>query len=326
MIYCLIFEFDIIGSEIKKALSMWVTVLLPSVFPYLVLSDYITRSDIMNIFEKIFGKFFGALFKISPCSTRSLVCSLICGYPSGAISAVSLFETGSIDIHEAKRLICYTNNAGPLFLICAVGTSMLGSYRLGFAIYIIQIISAFTYAFLSSVNINKPKKQKSKKMKFKPDLCESVNKSVVTMLNICGFMVTSYTLSASVMILAGNLGFGDKLNVIIRGFFEISSGVNSLARPFIAPFHFALICAFVSWSGLSVILQIKSVSKNITDLKSIMFAKSIQAVLSFIMGYIYKSVSYDNSLVLDKGYLIEISLILTIILFIISKKRPLKKN
>ena len=321
VVYCLIARFTLIKSEIISALSMWSNVILPSVFPYLVISGYITKSDILLPLEKIFGRFFGFLFGISPGGISCIICSLFCGYPSGAMSASMLYEKGEIEKNEAQRLICFTNNAGPLFLVSAVGACLLGSAKDGFAIYIIQIISAFIYAIFTrdkNKAITSPFK-KSKKKAF--DFCTCIKDSVTAIVNICGFMVVAYVMAACVIAgideIFGDVAFTGYIKIIVKSVFEISAGVKEICLADFGDGRFGFICAAVSWSGVCVILQIKSVSKDIISTTGLCRAKLFQAILSFFMGYAYKSFYKSYEFSQNGGYGIGLSLGISVVLFLI---------
>lgn len=290
IVYCLIFEFGIIKKEIMAALMIWANVIIPSVFPYLIISQYISNSSItqkspMGITTSILG--------IKRCSIKAIICSAFCGYPAGAVCAKNLYESGEIDIREAQRLICYTNNAGPLFLISAVGTSILGSTKDGAVIYLIQLLSSFVYGIVIREKTNQHSRKTNQANLQKGDFCQYVKNGVNICVNICGFMVASYVLSAATIIFTGNLltNYANSFYVyaFIKGFFEITAGINELCMLNSGSLKFALICAAVSWSGFSVIMQIKAVSGKIISIKKICGAKFIQAVLSFFMGLMYKN-------------------------------------
>ena len=120
----------------------------------------------------------------------------------GASCAVELYKTGKITKPEAERLLSFCNNSGPLFIIGTVGFAMNSSVALGGVLYIIHITAAISagiiYAKISSKkNIENnlinplivdmsPDKKPKKLIEFFGD---AVSKSVITILNVCGFVV-----------------------------------------------------------------------------------------------------------------------------------------
>lgn len=327
-VYSFIFEFNLVKAEITSAVTMWISVIIPSVFPYLVLSKYIISTDAMDIFEIFPGKLMSRIFKLSQSSIKAVICSLFCGYPSGAVCASSLLKEGLIQKDEAKRIITFTNNAGPLFLISAVGISMLGSAKDGFAIYVIQIISAFIYGITASIKSPQIRQMAYVSKSVHSDLCEAIRSSVATITNICGYMISAYVMSCCVLIFADKVitsHMAGWTEAFIKGFFEITQGIKSIASPGTGCVRFGIICAFVSWSGISVIMQIKSVAGDIISFRTLMYAKCMQAILSFGLGYLYKMVSGEAKPYIRNEVMIELSFIITVILFLIYLFKTRKK-
>ena len=322
-----------IKSAIENAIYIWVNIIVPSVFPYLVLSKYICSSDMMSIFETFPGKPISKIFKLSSCSIKPFLCSLFCGYPSGAIGATDLYKQKLISKDEAKRLICFTNNAGPLFLISAVGTNMLGSFKKGIAIYLINLLSALLYGLFCSLGKSKKVIRKSEAKKHIPDICLSIKYSVEATVNVCGFMIAAFVMSEFFIILTDTILLDSTIqkyvNAFIKGIFEISAGVNSITFLNLGQLEYGIICSFVSWSGLSVIMQIKSISENIISTKEIVLAKLCQAIISFILGCGYKVIFKTSAYISPKiNYVFLLSVIFSVVLFLyymINKKKKLSE-
>ncbi len=313
IIYCLVFEFNTIKEEIITALFLWANVIVPSVFPYLIISQYISNSSFI---EKIPLRIISFIFGIKKCSIKAVLCSAFCGYPSGAVCARNLYEKGEIDIKEAQRLIYYTNNAGPLFLISAVGTGLLGSTKDGIAIYLIQLISSFIYGIIRREKSNSYNKRIKPTNLQMGDFCSYVKNGVNICVNICGFMVASYVMASATIIFIKNIFNSFYVNAFIKSFFEITAGINEFGTLDLGSLKFALICGGVSWSGFSVIMQIKSVAGNIINIKELCGAKFIQALFSFVMGLIYKIFTCNVNRAPVKIIAMPISAITAITIFI----------
>jgi hypothetical protein len=277
------------------AITMWVNIIVPSVFPYTIISQYISDSQIV---KKLPGKFISFIFGIHSCSIKAIISSVFCGYPSGAVCAKNLYEKKEIGKDEASHLICFTNNAGPLFLISAVGTGLLGSTRDGAMIYLIQLMSSFIYGIFTRKNIKEASRQSMGIKTIKGDFCSYVKNGVGICINICGFMIMAYVMASIICIIAGgiirheeSLFFIEKLS---KSFFEVSAGVKEISTIGSEKIRFALICSAVSWSGFSVIMQIKSVAGEIIGFKNLIYAKLFQAICSFFLAYGYKSLCTQN--------------------------------
>ncbi len=304
---------------------MWFNIILPSVFPYLILSRYLAESDIADIVLRFPGKLISRFLNVSYPSLRCVLCSVLCGYPAGAIAASALEKNGDIERDEAERVIYYSNNAGPLFLISAVGGGMLGSQRLGFVIYLIELISAFAYGAMFKGKYNAPYRLEKTAERAKFDLCSAVAQSITVITNIFGFMASAFVMSRICIILFEKiLPTQNGADILIKGFFEISAGVKSAVSIKGNSMSFALVCGFVSWSGLSVILQIKSASNGLVSMKKLIYAKAVQGMMSFCLGYVYAEITGIERGTALSGNIVAVSLVCTAFIYII--KSIIKKE
>lgn len=296
LIVILMIAFDTIASEIRAALKMWAQILLPSLFPYLVLSQYISTSGVLGIFSPI-EKFIAKIFNISPCSSAVYICSLFSGYPSGAVCTSELYRGGCIDKEEAERLACFTNNAGPLFLISAVGGCMLNCTKDGIAIYCIQSMSAFMTAVVMGAKAKKViAHNHAKKASAKP-LTKCCQDSVSIMLAIGGYVVMSAALGAIAAtsierLLPYSVIWSEEIKGAIYFCLEISNAMNAISSFGNTPLVFAIICASASWGGLSVIMQIGGALPEEFSRKKIIITRAVQSLVSFAAGYVYKQVPH----------------------------------
>lgn len=319
IVWFLIKDFAVIRNEVISVLKLWSGTLIPSLFPYLVLSGFLTSSEALAPVNKLLFPL-RKLFKLSSGGMKIYVCSLFCGYPSGAVCTSELYKSGSISANEAERLICFTNNASPLFLITAVGESILGSAGDGFAIYVIQIISASVIAF----SLTFFSERKNTKHNFSNDgttnggksFCDCCQSSVNAILMIGGYAVISTVLATIVILTVKQFfpGYNDGANGIIYGIFEISSALFKLSKINSSDI-FPILCALVSWSGLSVILQIKSVLPKKIKTKKLIVSKICQATISFFLGTVYQKTQMTSNFSFPTEHIIKASLIISAILF-----------
>ena len=57
----------------------------------------------------------------------AFIMGIISGYPVGAKIVTEFRKNGDCSRAEAERLLAFTNNSGPLFIIGSVGISMFGN-------------------------------------------------------------------------------------------------------------------------------------------------------------------------------------------------------
>ncbi len=308
IIFCMIFFHERVSSEITSALKLWSGVLTPSLFPYLVLSQYITSSNVMDIFAPV-RLIVQKIFNISSAGANVYLCSLVSGYPSGAACVNELYKEKVISKDEAERLVCFTNNAGPLFLISVVGANMLGSAADGLALYFIQTISAS----LAGIFLGKcVKKCHNDAHKIKPrgkaiTLC--TQDAISIMLAIGGYVVLSSLLGEiGIITIEAIPVYGKQISHIAKAviyfLLEISNSMKVLSSFGNSRLTFALIAGASSWSGLCVLMQIKSLIPKEFLARKIVVAKIFQSATSFIFGISYKSFfsiegefDFDNAII-----------------------------
>ena len=66
----------------------------------------------------------------------------------GAKLACNLKESKVCTKYEAERLIAFTNNSGPLFIIATVGISMFHSKEIGFLLLFTHLLASLTVGFI----------------------------------------------------------------------------------------------------------------------------------------------------------------------------------
>ncbi len=151
----------------------------------------------------------------------------------GAKIVANLKSQEVLSLEEAERLITFTNNSGPLFIIGTVGVSLLGDKQLGYILLVSHIISCLivgiifrnwkkTNKKISEKNIKKESKSVGLK-DFGKILGDSIRKSIITITNIGGFIVI-FSVLISILNSSGFFEFtGDifrKLNIsdVVRKF------------------------------------------------------------------------------------------------------------
>ena len=69
---------------------------------------------------------------------------LISGYPVGAKVISHFMEEGICTKEEAERMLAFTNNSGPLFIIGTVGITLFGNTQIGILLFITHILACIS--------------------------------------------------------------------------------------------------------------------------------------------------------------------------------------
>ena len=119
-------------SAAQNGLSLWATSVIPSLFPFFVATELLSYTNIISILGKCFNKLMKPLFNVRGEGSFAFLMGIISGYPVGAKIACNLRESNTCSKEECERLLAFTNNSGPLFIVGTVGIKMFGSSIIGF--------------------------------------------------------------------------------------------------------------------------------------------------------------------------------------------------
>lgn len=79
----------------------------------------------------------------------AFIMGIISGYPVGAKIVTEFRLNGDCSKAEAERLLAFTNNSGPLFIIGTIGVSMFGNTLIRIAfIYSSYIVLYYSWLFI----------------------------------------------------------------------------------------------------------------------------------------------------------------------------------
>lgn len=288
-------------SSMTNALHLCAEVLIPSLFPFMAISDILVRCGGADLLGRILHRPMRALFGVSGEGAGAVLLGFISGFPIGARAAFSLYSEGRISKNELERLLSFSNIPSSAFIINAVGISLFGSRSFGIALYMIVLISALATGILqrlafgskrkrgeptlSEIKYHTPKKRNDIGI---PTLTASVCDSALGMLKVCAFVLFFNALVGALSATADALSLPQSVRAFVFGFFELTGGISAAAE--LAPNTAALLAAlFAGWSGLSVHLQIISLCPDGgISFKPYLAAKLFQGLLcaALMQGYI----------------------------------------
>ena len=269
----------------KNAILLCLNTVIPSLFPFFVLSSLLVSLGFATYLTKYVTGFIKPVFNVNGAGALPVILGLISGYPIGASTTVQLYQNGLISKTESERLIAFTNNSGPVFILGALGYAMLHSPTMGLIIYISHILSALlTGIIFRFYKYNSYEKNyllpHSNSEKFSSNAISSaigtsMNSAVESILKVCGFVLLFAVVCSCIP--------QTKYYPYIYSFLEITGGINIISNLNIdESLKLSLISFFLSFSGMSVILQVCSIIIPAgLSIKPYITGKLIQGVLSF---------------------------------------------
>ena len=253
----------IYSSPVRKGVSAGLescaAVLIPSLFPFMVLSGVLGESRAADSIQRILGPVVKRFFHLPACTACTVFMGFIGGYPVGAKMTASLLEQKRIDSKTAVRLLCFCVNAGPSFLITAVGTGLLRNGKAGLLLLGCQWTSAILIGlwlgFLNRHEILKNEKENQNGLPFSSALVHGVQSGIDGMLSVIGYVLL---FSAIIELFFTFFGRENQLVLLAAGLLEVTTGcIQASTRG-----DLVLIGFFVSFSGLSVFFQAISFLKE----------------------------------------------------------------
>ncbi|HIW72725.1 MAG TPA: hypothetical protein H9684_00220 [Firmicutes bacterium] len=196
------------ASGISRGLSICSSIIIPSLFPFLVLAGFLVKSGLSEALGRRLERPTRFLFGLPGSCAAGILVGFIGGYPAGGIAVGELVERGTITRAQGRRMLCFCVNGGPAFLISAVGAGMLGNVAYGGMLYAAHIAASVLLGILLRLfdggkeATERPQAPALPRPSPAAAFVEAVNASCRSMLYMCGFIL----LFAALLALADGSG------------------------------------------------------------------------------------------------------------------------
>lgn len=241
------------AESIMSSLSLAVRRVVPSLFVFSALAALFARIGLFTRAGRL-----GRLFGLSPACTAVALCGLLCGFPTSAVCAHALWESGEADAGEMRAVLPFCSNAGMAFVVGAVGGGMLGSRRAGYMLFLMQTVLSivFILLFCRSKSTAAMLPVRAKKESLSHALVASVSAAGGAMLAVCAFI--AFFGAAADMICLVFPSVPPFLRAVICSFFEISRGCAEFsgAAELSPLLRYVGVAFALGFSGVSVACQI----------------------------------------------------------------------
>ena len=310
---------------IKSGLQLWATSVVPSLFPFFVATELLMHTNIINIFGRVLNGYMKPLFNISGEGAFAFIMGIISGYPVGAKIASKFRENNICTKAECERLLSFTNNSGPLFIIGTVGILMYQNTGIGILLFITHLLGSLSVGLVfrfwkrnKNDSIGESKKVVIKKQNYSyvsdkktasfsnlgEIMAESITNSISTILLIGGFVVlfssiisilkASGILNVLCMAISPILNFlhidSSFASGLLTGILEITNGIQSISSIACKKISInIIITAFLlGFGGISVFLQVFSItSKTDLSIKPYIYGKILHALFAAFYTFIF---------------------------------------
>lgn len=293
----------------KDGLALCFNIILPSLFPFFVLSTLLVELGFARYLGRFLEKIMRPLFNVSGACSLAFALGFIGGYPTGAKTALAIYDKGLCTRTEAERLLSFCNNSGPSFILGVVGAGIFSSSRAGILLYLAHAVASILvgiifrfYGYKSSKSEPKQLKSQIETVSLTAAFTKSVVASFTSILNICAFVIffaVTIKLLFLFNIIPGLASFlgtitakiggnAEKSELLLTGLIEISSGVWTLRSAAASMREQLVLAAFMlGWAGISVHCQVLTfLSGSGLSTRTYIGGKILHGIISAALTYI----------------------------------------
>lgn len=240
------------AEGVRAGLTLCAGSVIPSLFPFMVLSSFIIKSGFCRALGKRTDRLARVLFSLPGDALPAVIMGMTGGFPVGASMTAKLLKDGRLTKNQAQRMTLFCVNAGPAFVIGTVGASMLGSTAAGGIMLLSLLLSSLIIGvltkFMSDGEYIEFSAENTRPMPLSEAFVESVADGSGAMFSVCAWVVLFSCVS----------GFADLLNlsegggILLKSVLEVTNGCSAAAGKVPLP----IFCLILGWCGLSVQCQI----------------------------------------------------------------------
>lgn len=304
-------------------LSLWWKYVLPALLPFFILSELLMGSGLVHFLGVLLEPIMRPVFRLPGQASFVLAMSFTSGIPIGAVLTSKLRQQNALTREEGERLLAFTSNPSPGFMLGAVASSMMGKPALGLvlagSVYLANLLVGILFRFYRAKEFEgRPKRipsltrayqelQKAQAQDHRPFgqlFGDAVRQGVNTILLVGGFIMFFSVLVhlLEVFQITNRLGYllqllssgaltSQGVSALVNGFLETTLGCRTTINAFpTLNLQVGVLAALMGWGGLSVFAQVASFTST-TDLRIAPFVvgRAMHAVFAFILSQIFLS-------------------------------------
>lgn len=229
-------------------------VIIPSLYPFTVCVLFLMRSGLTEK-SAFLSPVTRRLFGLDAYSFLIMLFSFVGGYPVGAKLINAAVEDGRLSPDDGGNMLCYCVNAGPAFIMAAVGSGMLGSGQIGAILLASHVLSSLILCFLLKLAGKNPKTTgagKSVRLSVADNFVSSAADAASATLGICAFIIFFSAVNAYMG------AYSDVLPVLrpLSFLTEVTSAVSRTRNIYLISF-------LLGFAGVCIWGQVLTVAKRV---------------------------------------------------------------
>lgn len=302
----------------KNGLVLWANNVVPSLLPFFIATELLGYTNVVNKLGKLLNPIMQPIFNVPGVGSYALLMGIISGYPTGAKIVCNLKEQGLLTDVESERLLAFTNNSGPLFILGTVGVSLFGNTLIGFLLLLTHILACISVGILFrfwkknknsnfsnlKININN-NKQLVNFSNLGEVLGKSITSSISTIVMIWGFVVLfsvvlSILKNSNIIELLAHIIFPffrlfgiqdfNFCTSFISGILELTNGVMSISTILCKNISINIILTsfLLGFAGISILLQVYSIiAKSNISIKPYIVGKLLHGLFAALYTFLF---------------------------------------
>lgn len=234
----MILDSQVAISGAKEGLSLCLSTVIPSLFPFFVMSILLTAGLSGWTAER----------------SAYLLMGFLGGYPVGAQAVSEGCAGGRLSRQDGEKMLAYCSNVGPAFLF-GIGSSLFAQRWMCWLLWLIHIFAALLVAAMT------PRKKTSATPAAatgRLSLTDAMGRAVRSMAMVCGWIVMFRTIIAFLRhwflwLLPVNW------QLLVTGLLEMTNGCCALAEIPSDGLRMQLFSLFLGFGGVCVVMQTQAV-------------------------------------------------------------------
>lgn len=278
----------------RTGLMLWFETVLPTLLPFMIASTLIMELQVTDCLTSFIYPVFGNFLGLSKKGCYPFLIGMLSGLPVGAKACADLVKTRQISREEGQYLLCFCNNASPMFVISFIAAQCLHQPTHGFLVLAVIYGSALLTGACYKV------------MHHSSFIHQYENRQIVTSVSVCTvpnkrpvFAVLDQTILTAFEILTKVGGYIILFSILaeimlhlvflpamirycIIGFLEVTTGSAAISLShFSITQKIVLIHGFTAFGGLSSHAQTYSViMRSGLSIKTYFIFKCINACIA----------------------------------------------
>jgi len=280
------------SALVNSGLSTWYKNMIPSLFPFMVLSGFLLRSGLSFQIAGLLNPVLGKVFRLSPDCIYIIIMGFLCGFPMGASVIAQSFLLNKISRREAELLLAFCNNIGPVYFISFV-TATCPFYPLWITMSIMYGIPLLYGLFLrythyrdisyckkNEVSNHCPYVNKSNSNNYLDAFQESLQKAITSIVTLGAYMVIFNVLQLPLYNTFYQMS--EKWLCILKGLIEINSGISAISS--FPELYIIVYSIFLPFCGLCCFFQTYAMIKETPlSLRNYFIHKLMQTIFTLFL-------------------------------------------